>query len=48
MLADKTLDPAPLVTGTVGLDGVESAFTALADPETHAKVLIDPTSSAML
>ena len=48
MLADKTLNATPLVTGTVGLEGVESAFTALADPETHAKVLIDPASSATL
>ena len=48
MLADKTLNAAPLVTATVGLDGVESAFAALADPETHAKVLIDPSSSASL
>jgi threonine dehydrogenase-like Zn-dependent dehydrogenase len=36
------LDPRPLITGTVGLDGVDAAFTALADPEAHAKVLIDP------
>ena len=48
MLADKSLNATPLVTGTVGLEGVESAFTALADPETHAKVLIDPTSTATL
>jgi threonine dehydrogenase-like Zn-dependent dehydrogenase len=48
MLADKTLNATPLVTGTVGLDGVDSAFTALADPENHAKVLIDPTSTATL
>jgi threonine dehydrogenase-like Zn-dependent dehydrogenase len=46
MLADGKLDPTPLMTGTVGLDGVDAAFTALADPETHAKVLIDPRSSA--
>ncbi|HWH93702.1 MAG TPA: hypothetical protein VNT03_07570 [Baekduia sp.] len=46
MLPDGTIDPTPLVTGTVGLDGVEAAFIALADPETHAKVLIDPKSSA--
>jgi threonine dehydrogenase-like Zn-dependent dehydrogenase len=44
MLAEGKLDPRPLVTGTVGLEGVDAAFTALADPETHAKVLIDPTS----
>ena len=48
MLADKTLNATPLVTGTVGLDGVESAFAALANPDTHAKVLIDPRSAATL
>lgn len=38
------LDPTPLHTGTVGLGGVENAFTALADPDIHAKILIDPHS----
>jgi threonine dehydrogenase-like Zn-dependent dehydrogenase len=47
MLADGKLDGSPLVTGTVGLDGVDTAFEALRDPETHAKVLIDPASSAV-
>jgi threonine dehydrogenase-like Zn-dependent dehydrogenase len=42
MLADGTMDPRPLITGTVGLAGVDAAFTALGDPETHAKILIDP------
>jgi threonine dehydrogenase-like Zn-dependent dehydrogenase len=42
MLAEGILDAAPLVTGTVGLDGVEGAFAALGDPERHAKILIDP------
>jgi threonine dehydrogenase-like Zn-dependent dehydrogenase len=46
MLAEGEVDPRPLITGTVGLDGVEAAFDALADPETHAKVLIDPQSAA--
>jgi threonine dehydrogenase-like Zn-dependent dehydrogenase len=46
MLAEGKLDPRPLITGTVGLDGVDAAFTALGDPEMHAKVLIDPRSSA--
>ncbi len=46
MLAEGKLDPRPLITGTVGLDGVDAAFTALGDPETHAKVLIDPRSPA--
>jgi threonine dehydrogenase-like Zn-dependent dehydrogenase len=44
MLADGKVDPAPLVTGTVGLDGVAGAFSALGDPERHAKILIDPSS----
>jgi threonine dehydrogenase-like Zn-dependent dehydrogenase len=37
-----TVDPAPLITGRVGLDGVADAFTALADPERHAKILVHP------
>ncbi len=48
MLADGKIDASPLVTGTVGLDGVADAFDALADPETHAKVIIDPRSNATL
>ena len=46
MLAEGKIDPRPLITGTVGLAGVETAFDALADPETHAKILVDPRSSA--
>jgi threonine dehydrogenase-like Zn-dependent dehydrogenase len=46
MLADGEVDPTPLITGTVGLDGVAGAFTALGDPEAHAKILIDPQSAA--
>lgn len=42
LLADGKVDPRPLLTGTVGLDGVDGAFTALGDPEQHAKILIDP------
>ena len=42
MLADGKVDPRPLITGTVGLDGVEGAFDALGDAERHAKILIDP------
>ncbi|MEV6429033.1 zinc-binding dehydrogenase [Nocardia sp. NPDC051463] len=47
MLADGKVDPAPLITGTVGLDGIDNAFTALGSPEQHAKILIDPTSTAI-
>ena len=46
MLADGKLDASGLVTGVVGLDGVEAAFGALGDPERHAKILNDPRSSA--
>jgi threonine dehydrogenase-like Zn-dependent dehydrogenase len=42
MLAEGEVDPRPLITGTVGLDGVDAAFTSLGDPEVHAKILIDP------
>jgi threonine dehydrogenase-like Zn-dependent dehydrogenase len=47
MLAEGKVDPAPLVTGAVGLTGVEGAFDALADPEAHAKILVDPKSAAV-
>lgn len=46
MLADGKVDVTPLITGTVGLAGVEAAFDALGDPEAHAKILIDPKSDA--
>ncbi len=46
MIADGKVDPGPMITGTVGLDGVRHAFDALASAERHAKVLIDPTSEA--
>jgi threonine dehydrogenase-like Zn-dependent dehydrogenase len=47
MLAEGKIDPAPLVTGTVGLGGVDAAFAALGNPETHAKILIDPGATAV-
>ena len=48
MLAEGEVDPRPLITGEVGLDGVDAAFTALGDPEAHAKILIDPRSARAL
>ncbi len=44
MIADGMVEASPLITGTVGFHGVESAFAALGDPERHAKILIDPHS----
>jgi threonine dehydrogenase-like Zn-dependent dehydrogenase len=47
MLAEGKVNAAPLVTGSVGLEGVEAAFSTLADPEAHAKILVDPQSTAL-
>ena len=47
MLAEGKVDASPLVTGTVGLDGVARAFEALGAADTHAKILIDPRSDAV-
>ena len=47
MLADGKINAAPLVTGVVGLPGVAAAFDALANPNEHAKVMIDPHSTAV-
>ncbi len=46
MLGEGKIDPRPLITGTVGLEGVDAAFNALGDPEAHAKILIDPKNPA--
>lgn len=46
MLADGKLNASPLITGKVGLAGVAAAFEALGDPESHAKILVDPRSAA--
>ncbi len=43
MLAEGKVDPRPMITGTVGLEGVPGAFSDLEDPEKHAKILIDPS-----
>jgi threonine dehydrogenase-like Zn-dependent dehydrogenase len=45
LLADGKVNAAPVVTGVVGLAGVDNAFTALGDPEAHAKILIDPRAT---
>ena len=47
-VASGALDWQPLVTGTVGLEGIAAAFGALEDPEKHAKIMIDPWSDARL
>lgn len=41
-IAAGRIDVAPLITGRVGLGGVRQAFADLANPEAHAKVLVEP------
>ena len=41
-IADGAYDVAPLITASVSLDETAGAFAALADPETHAKILVTP------
>jgi threonine dehydrogenase-like Zn-dependent dehydrogenase len=41
-IAEGKVDVTPLVTGHVGLDGVKRAFAELANPEQHAKVMVEP------
>ncbi len=41
-IAEGQVDVSPLITGKVGLDGVSAAFSDLANPELHAKILVDP------
>jgi threonine dehydrogenase-like Zn-dependent dehydrogenase len=43
-IADGAVDLAPLVTATVDVDGVPAAFEELADPEGHAKIMVEPGS----
>jgi threonine dehydrogenase-like Zn-dependent dehydrogenase len=46
MLAEGKVNATPLVTGSVGLEGIDAAFAALGDPEVHAKILVDPKGTA--
>jgi threonine dehydrogenase-like Zn-dependent dehydrogenase len=41
-IADGKVDLSPWLTGTVDVDGVPQAFQDLANPETHAKILVKP------
>lgn len=41
-IAEGDLDVAPLITGSVGIDGVAGAFDELSDPDLHAKILVEP------
>jgi len=41
-IAEGEVDLRPLITGTVGIDGVPQAFEDLAEPDVHAKILVTP------
>ena len=47
-IADGDLDVSPLITGTVGLDGVGAAFDVLRDGDRHVKVLVEPGGPATI
>jgi threonine dehydrogenase-like Zn-dependent dehydrogenase len=42
LMAEGKVDPTPLITSTVGLDGVADAFDTLGKAEDQAKVLVAP------
>jgi threonine dehydrogenase-like Zn-dependent dehydrogenase len=41
-IADGRIPVGPLVTGRVGVGGVPGAFAELAQPDAHAKILVEP------
>jgi len=41
-IAEGKVNVAPMITGTVSIDGVPGAFQKLADPELHAKIMVQP------
>ncbi|HEY7040680.1 MAG TPA: zinc-binding dehydrogenase [Methylomirabilota bacterium] len=41
-IAEGRIETTPLITGRVGVEGVAGAFEALASPEHHAKILVEP------
>jgi threonine dehydrogenase-like Zn-dependent dehydrogenase len=41
-IADGELDVSPMITGACGIDGVPAAFAALARPDEHVKILVEP------
>ena len=47
MIAEGKVNCEAMITGEVGLGGVAAAFTALGDPERHAKILINPDSQSI-
>jgi threonine dehydrogenase-like Zn-dependent dehydrogenase len=44
-IAEGEIPTTPLITGKVGAEGVAAAFEALASPERHVKILVEPWRS---
>jgi threonine dehydrogenase-like Zn-dependent dehydrogenase len=44
-IAEGRANVAPMITGSVDLAGVPGAFEALAHPEEHVKILVEPTAA---
>ncbi|HSS11366.1 MAG TPA: zinc-binding dehydrogenase [Acidimicrobiales bacterium] len=42
-IAEGELDVAPLITGSVDLNGLPAAFELLANPDSHGKILMEPS-----
>ncbi|MBR0774907.1 zinc-binding dehydrogenase [Bradyrhizobium diazoefficiens] len=42
LIAEGQVDAAAMVTAEVGIDGVAQAFTDLANPEAHTKIIVQP------
>src|SRR5204863_10085426 len=41
-IAEGRIDVDPMITGTVDVDGVPQAFEDLANPDAHAKIVVEP------
>jgi threonine dehydrogenase-like Zn-dependent dehydrogenase len=41
-ISEGELDVDPLITGSVGIDGIPGAFDDLGHPDAHAKILVEP------
>lgn len=41
-IAEGDVDVTPMITGTVGFDGVAAAFATLGTPNEHVKILVEP------
>jgi threonine dehydrogenase-like Zn-dependent dehydrogenase len=44
-IAEGEIDVAPMITGSVDIDGVPGAFAELAHPDRHCKILVEPAAS---